>query len=296
MSQSWEQLSAAVPGTTPALMQWVRTQVAAGHPQAALQQQLQETGWSAVVAHAAITACSPFATSVPLAAHSHTPAAMPVLGMPSANLQGQPSTIDVGDRHVQVLMAMAHPHVVVFANLLSASECEALIADARPAMARSRTVATHRQHQEISLDRTSQGMFFTRGQTPVVERLERRIAHLLQWPMSHGEGLQVLHYLPGAQYKPHHDYFNPQEPSTPALLQRGGQRIGTLLVYLNDVAQGGCTIFPESQLRIQPRQGHAVFFAYASPDPSTRTLHGGEPVIAGEKWIATKWLRERAFH
>jgi prolyl 4-hydroxylase len=27
----------------------------------------------------------------------------------------------------------------------------------------------------------------------------------------------------------------------------------------------------------------------------TRTLHGGAPVLEGEKWVATKWLREGAF-
>ncbi|HEX5664436.1 MAG TPA: 2-oxoglutarate-dependent dioxygenase, partial [Xanthomonadaceae bacterium] len=35
--------------------------------------------------------------------------------------------------------------------------------------------------------------------------------------------------------------------------------------------------------------------SYERPDPGTRTLHGGAPVLAGEKWVATKWLREREF-
>jgi prolyl 4-hydroxylase len=38
-----------------------------------------------------------------------------------------------------------------------------------------------------------------------------------------------------------------------------------------------------------------VFFSYDRPHPATRTLHGGAPVIEGEKWVATKWLRERRF-
>ena len=25
------------------------------------------------------------------------------------------------------------------------------------------------------------------------------------------------------------------------------------------------------------------------------TLHGGTPVVAGEKWIATKWMRQRRY-
>jgi prolyl 4-hydroxylase len=38
-----------------------------------------------------------------------------------------------------------------------------------------------------------------------------------------------------------------------------------------------------------------VFFAYDRPHPMTRTLHGGAPVGAGEKWVATKWLRAGRF-
>ncbi|HRO82176.1 MAG TPA: 2OG-Fe(II) oxygenase, partial [Alicycliphilus denitrificans] len=114
-------------------------------------------------------------------------------------------------------------------------------------------------------------------------------------PVENGEGLQVLHYRPGAEYKPHYDYFDPAEPGTPRLLRRGGQRVATLVIYLNDPVRGGGTTFPDVPLEIGPRQGNAVFFSYGRAHPGSRTLHGGAPVIEGEKWIATKWLREREF-
>jgi prolyl 4-hydroxylase len=44
-----------------------------------------------------------------------------------------------------------------------------------------------------------------------------------------------------------------------------------------------------------PIAGNAVFFSYNKPHASTKTLHGGQPIIQGEKWIATKWVRERVF-
>ncbi|MOA36101.1 hypothetical protein D3C78_1576050 [compost metagenome] len=71
--------------------------------------------------------------------------------------------------------------------------------------------------------------------------------------------------------------------------------MGTLVIYLNEPEQGGATVFPEVPLQVVPQRGHAVFFSYDRPHPTTRTLHGGAPVIRGEKWIATKWLRQRRF-
>ena len=58
---------------------------------------------------------------------------------------------------------------------------------------------------------------------------------------------------------------------------------------------GGSTIFPDVQLDVAPVKGNAVFFSYDRAHPVTRTLHGGAPVVEGEKWVATKWLREGRF-
>ena len=181
------------------------------------------------------------------------------------------------------------------AGLLSDAECEALIALAKPRLARSLTVSTKTGGEEVNADRTSNGMFFQRGENELVRTIEARIARLLDWPEENGEGLQVLHYRPGTEYKPHYDYFDPAEPGTPTILKRGGQRVGTVVMYLAEPAKGGGTTFPDVHLEIAPKRGNAVFFSYERPHPSTRTLHGGAPVLAGEKWIATKWLRERRF-
>lgn len=284
-----ESLSAMVPGSTPDLLRWLDQQLQAGQREAALLQSLRDTGWSDAVARQAFAQVVRWRN-----APSTVAPAAPTI--PEPDLRRSPTQIDVGDRAVHVLMALEHPRIVLFGNLLSAEECDAIVAAARPQMARSRTVETRTGGEEINADRTSQGMFFVRGQTPEVALLESRLAKLLHWPLENGEGLQVLHYGPGAEYKPHHDYFDPAEPGTATIVRRGGQRVGTVVVYLNDPEEGGGTSFPEARLRIQPRKGNAVFFSYAQPQAHTLTLHGGDPVLRGEKWIATKWLREREFH
>ena len=66
-------------------------------------------------------------------------------------------------------------------------------------------------------------------------------------------------------------------------------------MYLAEPVKGGGTVFPEVHMEVAPKRGNAVFFSYERAHAATRTLHGGAPVLAGEKWIATKWLRERRF-
>jgi prolyl 4-hydroxylase len=242
---------------------------------------------------AATQPMKPASSVLPAHAHAEPGFGSPV---PDLDLSAGSREIDAGDRRVQVLASLQSPRVVVLGGFLSEAECDALVDAARPRLVRSRTVQTQTGGEELNADRTSSGMFFNRGEGALIQRIEARIARLLRWPVENGEGLQVLHYLPGAEYKPHYDYFDPAEPGTTSLLQRGGQRLGTLLMYLNEPERGGGTTFPDAGLEVAPHRGHAVFFSYDQPAPATRTLHGGAPVIAGEKWVATKWLREREFN
>jgi prolyl 4-hydroxylase len=196
---------------------------------------------------------------------------------------------------VRVLGTLRHPRVVVFGGLLSNEECDELMALSRPRLTRSETVDNGTGGSEVNAARTSDGMFFERGEAPVIRRIEDRIAYLLNWPMDHGEGLQILRYRPGAEYRPHHDYFDPVHAGSKTILARGGQRVGTLVMYLNTPEAGGATTFPDAGFDVMPVRGNAVFFSYDRAHPCTGTLHGGAPVLAGEKWVATKWLRQGVF-
>lgn len=225
--------------------------------------------------------------------HAREAGLPPAARVPAPVAWNGAARVDVGDRCVDVLAHLVFPPVVVFGGLLDAGECEALIELARPRLARSRTLDEGSGQDIVHAARTSEGMHVQRGATALCERIERRIARLLDWPYDHGEGLQVLRYGPGARYEPHHDYFDPAAPGTAAVLARGGQRVASLVMYLNTPEGGGATVFPDAHLQVGAVAGNAVFFSYDRPHPMTRSLHGGAPVLAGEKWIATKWLRER---
>jgi len=277
---------------TPQLRQWIIEQAQAGHGAPAVLKAMLAAGWQEEVATDAMEATLRGHLALESAA---TPALPPALEVPEPDLDDSPLYLDAGDRQVHVVLSMAVPRVVVFGGLLADQECEQLIELARPRLARSLTVQTETGGEEVNRDRTSNGMFFQRGENELLQRIEARIARLVNWPAEHGEGLQILQYGPGAEYKPHYDYFDPQQPGTSSILRRGGQRVGTLVMYLGEPERGGATVFPEVGLEVAPKRGNAVFFSYERPHPSSRTLHGGTPVMAGEKWIATKWLRERPF-
>ncbi|QPF74485.1 2-oxoglutarate-dependent dioxygenase [Roseateles sp. DAIF2] len=276
---------------TPELRQWILEQARAGVAPEQVLQAMRGSGWDEAIAVQALE------QTLQGYLHEHAAAeGLPApVRVPQPDLAGAPSVLTVDGHRVQVLLTLKSPQLVVFGNLLSEAECDALRAAAASRLARSETVAAANDGSEVNAARTSEGMFFERGENEICARIEARIGALLGWPVDHGEGLQILRYRPGAEYLPHYDYFDTRHASTPAILKRGGQRVATLVMYLNTPDGGGGTIFPDVGLEVGPIKGNAVYFAYERPHPVTRSLHGGSPVLAGEKWVATKWLREGRF-
>lgn len=270
---------------TPELRRWIIEQAEAGHAADTVLTAMMASGWDESVALSALEEVMlERAMQVQVAAAR----------VPDVAAEGV-SEVWAHDKAVKILVQMKSPRVVVFGDLLSLQECQELIDLATPRMARSQTVVNATGGSEVNEARTSQGMFFGRGENELCARIEARIAALVNWPIENGEGIQILRYAPGAEYKPHFDYFDPAQPGSSAILKRGGQRVGTVVMYLNTPEAGGATTFPDAGIDVHAVAGQAVFFAYGLPHPSTKTLHGGAPVKEGEKWVATKWLRERTF-
>ncbi|KAL5229832.1 hypothetical protein ABZP36_028608 [Zizania latifolia] len=188
------------------------------------------------------------------------------------------------------------PRAFLYHNFLSKEECEYLISLAKPRMKKSTVV-----------DTSTGGSKDSRGQDKIIRTIEKRISDYTFVPVENGEGLQVLHYEVGQKYEPHFDYFH-DEFNT----KNGGQRIATLLMYLSDVEEGGETVFPTANsnsssspfynelsecakkgLSVKPKKGDALLFWSMRPDGTLdrSSLHGGCPVIKGNKWSSTKWMR-----
>lgn len=205
--------------------------------------------------------------------------------------------IDGGDRLVTVAMRCDKPQVLVLDGVLSHEECDEIIERSRSKLSRSTTVDPQTGGESVIERRTSEGTFFGLCEDEFIARIDQRISRLMGWPLENGEGLQILRYGVGGEYSPHFDYFPPADPGSATHVARSGQRVATMVIYLNDVEAGGATIFPDAGLSVTPRKGCAVYFRYANGrgqlDPLT--LHGGAPVTAGEKWIMTKWMRERRY-
>ncbi|KAM7258001.1 hypothetical protein ACFE04_013742 [Oxalis oulophora] len=218
---------------------------------------------------------------------------------------------DEGRREQWVEVISWEPRAVVYHNFLTKEECEYLINLAKPHMQKSTVVDSATGKSKDSRVRTSSGTFLPRGLDDVVRNIEKKIADFSFIPVEHGEGLQILHYEVGQKYEPHYDYFM-DEFST----KNGGQRIATVLMYLSDVEEGGETVFPAAKgnvsdvpwynelsecgkkgLSIKPKMGDALLFWSMKPDGTLdpSSLHGGCPVINGNKWSSTKWMRVHEF-
>ena len=190
------------------------------------------------------------------------------------------------------------PCVYVCEHFLSDDECDHVIESVRGTLTRATVVDVDSSMSVVDSRRTSLGTFIpSTSQDKVIRKIQKRIAEATEIPEANGESMQILHYSEGAEYQPHFDYFDPATSGGAVHLNRGGQRVATFLIYLNTPEAGGETIFPRAQLKVIPRKGTAVLFynvdSSGAPDPMS--LHGGAPVVSGEKWLLTRWLREGAF-
>ena len=218
-------------------------------------------------------------------------------GLEMPDIDTSANSIRTSDRVVEVLLTLRAPRVVLLGNAVSHEECDALADYCTPRLVRSPVVDDVDGTMQMHNSRTSSGVMLQRGETPLVARVESRLAELARWPLERGEGLQIQNYEATNEYRPHFDWFDPELPGPRKHMEHGGQRLATFVLYLTDVESGGGTVFPAFGLEALPRKGNVIFFhnTDASHAGDRRTLHAGAPVVRGVKTIANKWLRERRY-
>ncbi|KAI3907560.1 hypothetical protein MKW98_016204 [Papaver atlanticum] len=192
------------------------------------------------------------------------------------------------------------PRIIVLHNFLTSEECDYFIAIARPRLQPSKAIKSDQ--------RTSFGMSLSKedSKNPMVQAIEKRISVFSQVPVENGEPIQVLRYEKNQYFRLHHDYL----PDTFNLKQTGGQRIATMVMYLSDQLKGGETYFPMAGTgkcscagkmlkgsSVKPIKGDAVLFWNMGPDgkEDPNSIHAGYDVLLGEKWSATKWMRQNKY-
>ena len=190
------------------------------------------------------------------------------------------------------------PRIVAYGGFATAAECRWVMARASERLTPAEVIRSGAGDQTTyeSVRDNSAIVFLLPQMDVVLEVLRGRIAAATHLPVPIFEPMQALHYAVGQQFKPHHDFLDPNAPGFAGQLRRYGQRIATVLVYLNDEYSGGETVFPKLGLTYRGSAGDALFWTNVdrSGQPDHLTTHAGTPPTAGEKWVISQWIRDRA--
>ncbi|NWW96450.1 P4HA3 hydroxylase, partial [Rhynochetos jubatus] len=184
------------------------------------------------------------------------------------------------------------PYVALYHNFISDAEAETIKGLAGPWLQRS-VVASGEKQQKAEY-RISKSAWLKDTADPAVRALELRIAAVtgLDLRPPYAEYLQVVNYGLGGHYEPHFDHATSRK--SPLYRMKSGNRIATVMLYLSAVEAGGSTAFIYANFSVPVVKNAALFWwnLRRNGDGDEDTLHAGCPVLAGDKWVANKWIHE----
>lgn len=127
--------------------------------------------------------------------------------------------------------------------------------------------------------------------------LENLIAKASGETISFAEPPVILRYQTGQYYKWHYDYIYPHTDDIQSHITQFGQRVKTAIFYFNDNFIGGETEFKTPFISVPPKKNKVLVFnncdSTLKRDPSS--IHRGNAVTSGDKWIMTLWFRNKPF-
>ncbi|NXJ32046.1 P4HA3 hydroxylase, partial [Ciconia maguari] len=189
-------------------------------------------------------------------------------------------------------MVRIRPYVALYHDFISDAEAETIKGLAGPWLQRS-VVASGEKQQKAEY-RISKSAWLKDTADPVVRALEQRIAAVtgLDLRPPYAEYLQVVNYGLGGHYEPHFDHATSRK--SPLYRMKSGNRIATVMIYLSAVEAGGSTAFIYANFSVPVVKNAALFWwnLRRNGDGDGDTLHAGCPVLAGDKWVANKWIHE----
>jgi len=182
------------------------------------------------------------------------------------------------------------PPIYLCEGFLTPEECDHLIRVAGPLLQRSKTHAV--AGSEATKGRTSLTCHLAKKTIPCPQMMQK-IQLLTNKPFGHMELPQVARYTDSQRYVEHYDGVDPHTDAGRAFCASGGQRIATVLMYLNDVEDGGGTFFKRLNFEVRPRKGNAVIFfpGFMNGELDHDALHAGLPPV-GIKWVSQVWIRQ----
>ena len=218
-------------------------------------------------------------------------------GLDWASLEEKISTVGEPLVPFQAEAVLEDPKVRRIKGVLTKWQCDYVIARAASMLQPAVTSeAVDAGHDSSDYRTNSAAKFWTMQQDIVISLIDRKMALAAEVPVDCCEDLVVLNYKPGERYYPHCDSFLPELPEQAAEIELKGQRIRTVLIYLNDELEGGEThfLYPESKIRCE--RGEALIFENVNEegDADEHSVHEGLPVTSGQKWLASKWVRDKS--
>jgi prolyl 4-hydroxylase len=179
-------------------------------------------------------------------------------------------------------------------DILTRDECREIIENADPKFARSSLVGIDGPDSS----RTSETAWISRDD-PLARKIFEKACEMTGKDFENCEDLQVVRYKPETFYRAHHDSCCENSWACKNFENQGGQRVGTLLVYLNSEFEDGETHFPKhGDLKMRANPGSGIFFrplGAEEPKCHPKALHAGLPITSGTKYVCNAWVRERKF-